>query len=148
MKKLFGLALLSLAVVAPAVQAQSADTGSWLVRGRAVHIDSANKDAYNSTTPANELSAWGDRFADVLMLFGGYDQATADTITGLLLPDVLALNPASSDGFVGTLNGRQLAEDVIDFELTVVTNGGIPGDCIDSNDKMFMSDFPYLADPH
>lgn len=113
-----------------------------------VFIDSANKDAYNATTPANDLNAWGDRFADVLMLFGGYDQATADTITGLLLPDVLVLNTASEDGFVGTLNGRQFAEDVIDFELTVVTNGGIPGDCIDSNDKVFMSDFPYLAGPH
>ena len=113
-----------------------------------VFIDSADKNACNSTTPANDLATWGDRFAAVLMLFGGYDQATADTITGLLLPDVLALNPASTDGFVGTLNGRQLAEDVIDFELTVTTNGGIPSDCIDSNDKAFMSSFPYLADPH
>ena len=46
MKKLFGLALLSLAVVAPLAQAQSADSGSWLVRadelprlGRMLHRD-------------------------------------------------------------------------------------------------------------
>ena len=113
-----------------------------------VFIDSANKDAYNNTAPADDLAMWGDRFADVLMLFGGYDQATADTITGLLLPDVLTLDTSSTAGFVGTLNGRQLAEDVIDFELTVVTNGGIPGDCVDSNDNAFMNAFPYLANPN
>jgi hypothetical protein len=113
-----------------------------------VFIDSANKNAYNNTAPADDLAMWGDRFADVLMLFGGYDQATADTITGLLLPDVLTLDTSSTAGFVGTLNGRQLAEDVIDFELTVVTNGGIPGDCVDSNDNAFMNAFPYLANPN
>ncbi len=113
-----------------------------------VFIDSANKDAYNNTAPADDLATWGGRFADVLMLFGGYDQATADTITGLLLPDVLTLDTSSDDGFVGTLNGRQLAEDVIDFELTVVTNGGIPSDCVDSNDNMFMAAFPYMAAPN
>lgn len=113
-----------------------------------VFIDSADKDAYNNTKPADDLMTWGDRFAAVLQLFGGYDDATADTITGLLLPDVLTLDTTSGGGFVGTLNGRQLAEDVIDFELTVVTNGGLPGDCVDMNDKAFMSSFPYMADPH
>lgn len=118
-----------------------------------VFIASSDKDAYNATEPADDLMTWGDRFVAVLKLFGGYDDPTAETITGLLLPDVLTLNTTSTDGFVGTLNGRQLAEDVIDFELTVVTGGitgapGIPGDCVDANDAMFMTDFPYLADPN
>ncbi|WP_374689126.1 DUF4331 family protein [Promineifilum sp.] len=113
-----------------------------------VFIDSANKDAYNNTEPKDDLSRWGGRFSAVLMALGGYDQATADSITGLLLPDVLTLDTTSTDGFVGTLNGRQLPEDVIDFELTVVTNGGIPSDCIDANDNMFMDEFPYMADPN
>lgn len=43
MKKLFGLAALALAVATPAALAQSGDTGNWLVRARAVHLDSANK---------------------------------------------------------------------------------------------------------
>jgi hypothetical protein len=118
-----------------------------------VFIESANKDAYNATTPANDLATWGDRFKAVLGLFGGYDDATAGLITGLLLPDVLTLDTNSTAGFVGSLNGRQLAEDVIDFELTVVTGGitgtpAIPGDCVDMNDVAFMSGFPYLAEPH
>lgn len=118
-----------------------------------VFIESANKDAYNLTAPADDPATWGDRFKAVLGLFGGYDDATAGVITGLLLPDVLTLDTTSTGGFVGTLNGRQLAEDVIDFELQVVTGGitgtpAIPGDCVDMNDKMFMAEFPYLAEPH
>jgi len=42
MKKTLALAALALAVAAPAVQAQVKDTGSWLVRLRATHLDSSN----------------------------------------------------------------------------------------------------------
>lgn len=42
MKKTLGLAALALAVAAPAVQAQVKDTGSFLVRLRATHLDSSN----------------------------------------------------------------------------------------------------------
>lgn len=44
MKKTRALALLALATALPAAQAQNNDTGNWLVRGRALHLDSANKD--------------------------------------------------------------------------------------------------------
>ncbi|MDP2007538.1 MAG: OmpW family outer membrane protein [Rubrivivax sp.] len=43
MKKLIGLTALALATVAPLAQAQ--DTGNWIVRGRALYLDSANKDS-------------------------------------------------------------------------------------------------------
>ncbi len=43
MKKMLGLAALALAVTAPVAQAQ--DTGALIVRARAVHLDSANKDS-------------------------------------------------------------------------------------------------------
>lgn len=43
MKKILGLVALALAVTAPVAQAQ--DTGSLIVRARAVHLDSANKDS-------------------------------------------------------------------------------------------------------
>lgn len=60
MKKLFGLAVVALALVAPAAQAQGSDTGSWLVRVRALNLDSANKD----TTGLN-LSVNDKTFAEV-----------------------------------------------------------------------------------
>lgn len=118
-----------------------------------VFIASGDKDAYNHTAPSDDLATWGDRFKAVLQLFGGYDDATAGVITGLLLPDVLTLDTSSDAGFVPGLNGRQLPEDVIDFELQVVTGGitgtpAISGDCVDANDNMFLASFPYLADPN
>ena len=45
MKNLLGIAAIAMAVAAPAVQAQGSDTGNWLVRARALHLDSANKDS-------------------------------------------------------------------------------------------------------
>ena len=42
MKKTLGLAALALVMAAPAVQAQGNDAGSFLVRVRATHLDSAN----------------------------------------------------------------------------------------------------------
>lgn len=42
MSKTLGIVALALAAAAPLAQAQ--DTGNWLVRGRALYLDSANKD--------------------------------------------------------------------------------------------------------
>ena len=46
---------------------------------------------------------------------------TAAGLTATLLPDVLTFNTAS-DAPVGFLNGRSLADDVIDAELGLLTN--------------------------
>lgn len=123
-----------------------------------VLIGSGNKDAYNATTPADDAATWTDEFVgNLLFLSGldgsGYTQAEAEFVTSLLLPDVLTLDTTSTAGFTtGPLNGRQLAEDVIDFELFVVTGGlganGSPvltSDCVDANDVPFLATFPYLA---
>ncbi len=69
----------------------------------------------------------------------------AAALADLLLPDILTVNVENSDGF---LNGRGLADDVIDAELNLLTDGAIPTDCIDENDKDFLTIFPYLAPPH
>jgi outer membrane protein len=44
MMKLIGLTTLALAAIAP-LAAQAQDTGDWIVRGRALYLDSANKDS-------------------------------------------------------------------------------------------------------
>ncbi|WP_420627206.1 DUF4331 family protein [Candidatus Leptofilum sp.] len=126
-----------------------------------VLIGSGNKDAYNATNPAGDVAAWSDEFeANLLFLSGldgsGYTEAEAEFVTSLLLPDVLTLDTTSTAGFTtAPLNGRQLAEDVIDFELFVVTGGlganGSPvltSDCVDANDVPFLTSFPYLAPAH
>jgi hypothetical protein len=119
------------------------------------------KDPYNQTAPANDVATWGGQFTAVLDVFN--TTPTAETISGLLLPDVLHLdvrNLGKSRGtsFTGDkaghiLNGRTLAEDVIDFEIFVVT-GGLEGhavlttDDVDANDATFPGTFPYLAPKH
>jgi hypothetical protein len=62
-----------------------------------------------------------------------------------LLPDILTIDVASPAGF---LNGRKPADDVIDAELGLITEGFVTTDCVGSNDKAFPSTFPYLAAPH
>jgi len=47
----------------------------------------------------------------------------------------------------GFLNGRGLADDVIDAELGLITEGLITTDCVD-NDSTFLSGFPYLGVPN
>ncbi|MBI5721493.1 MAG: OmpW family protein [Burkholderiales bacterium] len=62
MKKFLGLATLALAIAAPAT-ALAQDTGNWLVRARALRLDSANKDSTglgltidNKTFPEVDIS--------------------------------------------------------------------------------------------
>jgi hypothetical protein len=106
-----------------------------------VLIDDGHEDQFNMTEPSDDLAVWGDEVAQHLMDLGGYDQATADAITAVILPDTLNFDTSSASGF---LNGRRLQDDVIDAELGIVTNGAITSDCV-ANDSNFSSSFPYLA---
>ena len=119
----------------------------------------SDKDAYNQTAPSADVATWGPLFTAVLDVFYA-DAGLPGVITGLLLPDVIHLDVANLGKSTGTsftgdragniLNGRTLAEDVIDLELLVVT-GGLEGnpvlttDDVDSNDAAFPGTFPYLA---
>lgn len=121
---------------------------------------SSKKTTFNHGSPSTDVANWNGEVVDTLnFLFSINDPATglggtddpsddAGKIAGLasvLLPDILTLNTASSAGF---LNGRQPADDVIDAELGLVTEGAVTTDCVGSNDVAFPSTFPYLAAPH
>lgn len=109
-----------------------------------VLIPAANKDRFNTSAPVDDVAEFA---ADVkASLVGlGNSPERADGLTSVLLPDVLTFDTSSAAGF---LNGRQLADDVIDAELSLITNGALPGDGVNSNDRMFLTTFPYLAAPH
>ncbi len=79
------------------------------------------------------------------MLEFGRDQATAQMLADALLPDVLTIDTSSANGF---LNGRRLADDVIDAELQLLTGSPTATDGVPANDKAFSNTFPYLASPH
>jgi len=101
-------------------------------------------------------------FDNVLEVNGApnYSAAQIDAIAHVLLPDVLTYKVGDAHGFAyfagnGTaslanlrLNGRRLADDVINAEFGLVTDFVITDDGVNANDSSFSTSFPYLAAPH
>lgn len=109
-----------------------------------VLIPEGRKDEFNAAQPAQDPTAFGaDVRATIESLSG--DAGLAASLTDVLLPDVLTFNTSDAGGF---LNGRQLADDVIDAELGLLTDGAVTGDGVDGNDVPFRNMFPYLAVPN
>ena len=113
------------------------------------------EDAFNATAPADDPAMWTAEVVNSLLFLSGldgsgYTLAEAEAIAGILLPDILTADLSTETGF---LNGRGLADDVIDLELFVVTGGLFGGspvlttDCVD-NDSTFLADFPYVGVPN
>jgi hypothetical protein len=111
----------------------------------------SQKNAFNAGEPSNDQMNFRGEVVDTLTLLyslnDGMDPDLSDdapTIQGLadfLLPDILTVDTSSTAGFP---NGRQLADDVIDVELGLITEGLITSDCV-ANDSAFSTSFPYLA---
>jgi hypothetical protein len=108
-----------------------------------VLIGSEDKNAFNRANPQNDRKRFGAQVNATIAALS--NQANADALTPILLPDILTFDTANAGGF---LNGRQLADDVIDAELNLLTAGGLTGDGVNANDQPFLDDFPYLAAPH
>ena len=102
-----------------------------------------DKNTFNVTQPSHQRALFGNSFENTLKSFG-YDDAHADAITDILLPDILTYNYSSSEGF---LNGRKLTDDVIDIELTLVTDGKITTDMVGPHTD-YLNEFPYVGQPH
>ncbi len=124
----------------------------------------ANKDAYNAGKPKNDVADFTAAVVAALQAYsagdteGPYSDPDAALLAGVLLPDVLTYDTSTSA--VGPLNGRQLADDVIDIELGIITggdplglfagrdaDGAINGDGIGPHGD-YLAVFPYLGVPH
>lgn len=122
-------------------------------------IGTGRKDVFNQGDPATDVTNFR---AEILANIQGLRTAvagiqgfppadgavSADAVADIACPDVLTVNFASPTIFP---NGRRPDDDVIDTILGLVldrSNGGlgIP-DGIDSNDRPFLTVFPYLSDP-
>jgi len=103
------------------------------------HTD-AGKDAFNAGKPIHDQRDFHKDVYDTLIALGNAP-AYAEAVTNILLPDILTFDTRSSAGF---LNGRRLADDVIDTELSVISSGAITTDCV-ANDSTFSNTFPYLG---
>lgn len=118
------------------------------------NITDGEKDLSNLLNPRDDRSSMKDTTVAVLNAFGAvldnagapaYTTAQKNVIANILLPDTLTIKLGSKLGF---LNGRRLADDVINAEFGLVTNGAVTSDGVDANDMTFSSSFPYLAAPN
>jgi hypothetical protein len=125
-----------------------------------VFVGAAQKDLFNSTTPAAMGAAFKTQFTNVLTGFGYTSNALGqnkDQFATLLSTDVLNVKTSGTTTFfdgTNVLTGRALADDVIDTELLLIfggptgaSNPGLTKDNVNANDKAFLSSFPYLASP-
>lgn len=101
------------------------------------------EDQFNRTTPNRDQARWRGEVVNSLMLLGN-TTAEANALADILLPDILTVDLSKATGF---LNGRNLADDVIDAELALITKGAITTDCV-NNDSTFLPGFPYLGVPN
>lgn len=129
------------------------------------NASAADKEAFNQTAPAAQPTAMGGLFRNnvigVLQFFssldgeGAYSDAEAGGLADVLLPDVITYTVGSVAA--GPLNGRGLADDVIDAELNIVTGGfafpgrdglgAIPTDGVGPHGD-YLATFPYLGVAH
>ncbi len=127
-----------------------------------VFVSTADKDAFNTTTPADQGAAFATKFKDKLLaLNAGYTTnllaLDATTFTSVLATDVLTVSLTGTTSFydgTNVLTGRTLADDVITVELILIFGGpdasanpGLTDDHVSENDKDFSNSFPYLAAP-
>jgi hypothetical protein len=127
----------------------------------AVFNDGEAKNRFNRTQPSDDRLITTGAITGALRKFSGldaekaYTESELDTLAGVLLPDVLAYDRTKP--VAGPLNGRALADDVIDAELNIVTGGfafsgrdakgAIPGDCVATHTD-YRTTFPFLGMPH
>ncbi|MBL7775345.1 MAG: DUF4331 family protein [Saprospiraceae bacterium] len=128
-----------------------------------VFVAAAEKDAFNTTIPSQQGSAFAAKFQQKLLaLNSGYTTNAlgldAATFTGILATDVLGVSTTGVTTFfdgTNVLTGRALNDDVISVELLLLFGGPngaanpqLTDDNVDANDKSFSNTFPYLAAPH
>lgn len=105
-----------------------------------------DKTAYNVASPDADLATYKGQFNIVLEAVGNADTAATST---LLLPDALPVNMGAATNTFASLTGRALADDATDVALSVTVGiAALQSDNVDMNDVAFLTDFPYLADPH
>ena len=133
-----------------------------------VTIAKANHGLYNRTQPYNTATFLPQTAAFVTSF--GRPLALAQLLGSVLYPDILVVDASKNPNTAGWLSwalangwgGRKLSDDVVDLGLTAIFSSflnptgalcapfALPlcTDNVGSNDKAFLSTFPYLASPH
>ena len=74
----------------------------------------------------------------------GYGQEEARKTALELLPDILGYDYSSAAGYP---NGRNLTDDVIDYQLAILTHGTVTTDKVGPHEDL-LDEFPSSGRPH
>jgi hypothetical protein len=122
-------------------------------------IDDEHRDAFSKGQPKDDAKFFTDSAAVMIKKFQLDPNSQAamtalDHVLDISFPNVLRLDVTSTSGFPSE-NGRRPQDDVISYELGLltvgaVTNEGILGSngLIGGNDAPFLPGFPFFASPH
>jgi hypothetical protein len=102
------------------------------------------RDAYLSAEPAQD-ERFAAAFAHSLEHWGFYTPEEAPAAARAQLPDVLRYDHTRPVRY--PTNGRALTDDVVDYFLSVLTNGEITEDKAGPHTDL-LAEFPYLGPPH
>ncbi len=102
-----------------------------------------DKDAFNQIEPTRDRELFTGKFTDLLASHGrGLEDARQTALT--LLPDILDYDYSRPAGYP---NGRMLTDDIIDMQLSVLTNGAVTTDKVGPH-RDLLPTFPYVGQPH
>ena len=129
-----------------------------------VFIEKRNHGLHNATGPATDVTNLKLQMEAFVNSFGR-PVVVGQTLTAVLLPDELIVDPTKATNTAGWLSwalaagygGRKLTDDVVDagtaaiFGTLLSPTGAIPalvGDNVNVSQKAFLTSFPYLAAPN
>jgi hypothetical protein len=134
-----------------------------------VTVTKANHDAYNRMQPY-ATATFRPQTEQFIVQVGGRPAAYAQTVAGVLYPDMLVVDaskPTSSAGWLSWAlaagwGGRKPTDDVVDVGLSAIFSSLLSPtgascapftlplctDNVGANDRPFSSTFPYLAAPN
>jgi Domain of unknown function (DUF4331) len=124
--------------------------GKWVQADRgalpaqSIFLPGDERNAYLAAAPADD-ARFIAVFAHSLEHIGGYSSDEARRVAGTLLPDVLRFDPTRAASYPS--NGRALTDDVLDYFLSVITNGKVTTDGVGAHSDL-LAEFPYLGPPH
>jgi hypothetical protein len=97
----------------------------------------------NTIPPAQQREHFTSQYVAMFQTFG-YSEAEADNLALQWLPDILPYDYTSPAGYP---NGRQLADDIVDNLVEIMTQGKMKDDLVTPHTN-YLVEFPYLGVPH
>ena len=97
----------------------------------------------NTTAPAHQRESFLSQYVATFKMFG-YTEEEATSLALEWLPDILLYDYMSAAGYP---NGRQLADDIVDNVVEIMTRGGMKDDLLKAHTN-YLIEFPYLGTPH